>query len=88
MVWKIELRPSAKKNLDSLDPQLARRILKFLHDRVGALEDPRILGEPLSGILGDYWKYRVGDYRIISEINDKTITISVVKIGNRREVYR
>jgi mRNA interferase RelE/StbE len=88
MVWNIELRPAAKKNLDGLDPQIAKRILKFLYDRVGTAEDPRTIGKSLTGVLGDYWKYRVGDYRIISEISDKTITISVVKIGNRREVYR
>ncbi len=88
MVWNIELRPAAKKNLDGLDPQIAKRILKFLYDRVGTAGDPRTIGKSLTGILGDYWKYRVGDYRIIAEISDKTITISVVKIGNRREVYR
>ena len=67
----------------------AQRILSFLHGRLAVLEDPRSLGEALKGSeLGEFWKYRVGDYRIISSIEDKTVTIYVVRIGNRRDVYR
>jgi len=89
MAWKVELTPLAEKNLDKLDPQIARRILSFLHGRLAVLHDPRSLGEALKGSeLGEFWKYRVGDYRIISSIEDKKLTIYVVRIGNRREVYR
>jgi len=89
MAWKIELTPSAVKNLDQLDRQIARRILSFLHGRLALLDNPRILGEALKGSeLGQFWKYRVGDYRIISSIEDKKLIIYVVRIGNRREVYR
>lgn len=89
MAWKIDLAPDAAKELGKLDPQIARRIVKFLQERVSALEDPRSIGEALKGsALGDFWKYRVGDYRIISSIQDSTVTILVVRIGNRREVYR
>jgi mRNA interferase RelE/StbE len=53
------------------------------------LDDPRSLGEALKGSeLGEFWKYRVGDYRIISRIEDETVMIFVIRIGNRREVYR
>ena len=89
MAWKIELTPLAEKNLDKLDRQVARRILSFLHGRLALLDDPRSLGEALKGSeLGEFWKYRVGDYRIISRIEDEKVTIFVVRIGNRREVYR
>ncbi len=89
MVWKIELTPLAEKNLDKLDPQIARRILNFLHARLARLEDPRSLGEALKGSsLVEFWKYRVGDYRIISSIEDRQLTIYVIRIGNQREVYR
>jgi mRNA interferase RelE/StbE len=89
MAWKVELDSAAERDLDKLDPQIARRILKFLHGRVAQLHDPRSIGEALKGSkLGDFWKYRVGDYRIVSHIEDETIRILVVKIGNRREVYR
>ena len=56
--------------------------------RVADLDNPRTLGEALSGRLGGLWRYRVGDCRVICEIQDGTLCILVVKIGNRREVYR
>lgn len=89
MAWEVELSALAQKNLDQLDPQIARRILAFLHERVAALDDPRSIGQALKGAeLGAFWKYRVGDYRIISSIEDGALRILVVRVGNRREVYR
>lgn len=89
MAWIIELSPLAQKNLSQLDPPIARRILKFLHERVSPLDDPRSIGEALKGSrLNEFWKYRVGDYRVISSIDDGKLQILVVRIGNRREVYR
>ena len=89
MAWKVELDPAAERELNKLDPQVARRILSFLHDRVSVLDDPRSIGEALKGSkLGEFWKYRGGDYRIIGSIEDNILRILVVKIGNRREVYR
>ena len=89
MAWQVELSSLARKNLDELDPQPARRILAFLHERVSALDDPRSIGEALKGSrLGAFWKYRLGDYRVITNIDDGTLRILVVRIGNRKEVYR
>lgn len=89
MAWRIELDDAAKKDLAKLDKQLARRITAFLRERVAVLDDPRSIGEALKGSkLGEFWKYRVGDYRIIGSIEDGAVRILVVKIGNRREVYR
>ena len=89
MAWQIKLGEAAKKDLAKLDKQLARRITAFLRERVAVLDDPRSIGESLKGsTLGEFWKYRVGDYRIISRIEDDAVRILVVKIGNRREVYR
>lgn len=89
MVWAIEIEPPVAREFNKLDPQIVRRILIFLHDRVAALDDPRSIGEALKGNrFGEFWKYRVGDYRIIAKIEDAALCIVVVKIGNRREVYR
>lgn len=89
MAWKIELERNAERELDKLNPQVARRILPFLRDRVALLDDPRSIGEALKGSkLGTFWKYRVGDYRIIAKIEDAEIKILVLRIGNRRDVYR
>ena len=89
MAWNIELDRAAERELDKLDPQIARRILSFLFERVAQLDNPRSIGEALTGArLGSLWKYRVGDYRLISSIEDDRLVVLVVKIGNRREVYQ
>ena len=89
MKWIIEFDPSAVKELDKLDPQQAKRILEFLVDRVAHLDDPRSIGEALKGSrFKTLWKYRIGDYRIITSIEDNVTRILVVKIGDRKEVYR
>jgi len=89
MAWTIELASTAERALNKLNPQVAKRILRFLHDRVSPLEDPRSIGEALRGAqLSAFWKYRVGDYRIITSIEDSTLRILVVRIGNRRDIYR
>ena len=89
MAWVIELDRAAERELDKLDPQVARRILAFLYERLAQSDDPRSLGEALAGrTLGGFWKYRVGDYRVITSIEDGKLTVLVLKIGNRREVYR
>ncbi len=89
MVWKIEIEALAEKELSKLDFQQAKRILSFLFDRVAHLENPRSIGEALTGSrLGSFWKYRVGDYRIVTNIEDTTLTIFVVRIGDRKNIYR
>lgn len=89
MAWRIEFAKSAEKQLGKIDPQVAKRILTFLRDRVATLDDPRGIGEALRGKeLGDFWKYRVGDWRVIADIDDGVVTITVVRLGNRREIYR
>ena len=89
MAWIIEFDPAAEKELDKLDNQKAKRILRFLFDRVAQLDNPRSIGEALKGSrFNTLWKYRVGDYRIISSIEDNIARILIVKIGDRKEVYR
>ena len=89
MAWRVEFEDAALKELAKLDKPVARRILAFLRERVAALDDPRSVGEALKGSkLGEFWKYRVGDYRIVAHIEDKALRVLVLKVGNRREVYR
>ena len=88
MVWRIELSPNADKQLDRIDRQSAIRILKFLRSRLSALDDPRQLGAALSGPFSGYWRYRIGDYRVICELRDTELIILVVEVGHRREIYR
>ncbi|MFZ1133550.1 MAG: type II toxin-antitoxin system RelE/ParE family toxin [Candidatus Korobacteraceae bacterium] len=89
MACKIELAPEAVRELNKLDGQVSRRILKFLRDRVANLDNPRSIGSALQGAkLGEFWKYRVGDYRIICRIEDARMLVLVLRVGHRREVYR
>ncbi len=89
MAFEIEFDPEAVKDLKKLDLPVQQRLIGFLKLRVATLENPRDIGEALAGgKLGAYWKYRVGDWRIICDIQDKRIVVRVLRIGNRREVYR
>lgn len=89
MKWTIEYAVSAQKPMRRLDPQVRRRIRDFLSTRVAALDDPRKLGGPLEGArFAGLWRYRVGDYRILVDIRDEIVTVLVVGIGHRGEVYR
>ncbi|WP_297722933.1 type II toxin-antitoxin system RelE/ParE family toxin [Limnohabitans sp. Rim8] len=89
MGWTIEFDEAAKKELARLDRQVARRLLYYLTQRVISLKDPRSVGQALKGSkLGEFWKYRVGDFRIIASIQDQKMIILVLRVGNRREIYR
>ena len=88
MAWTINYTETAKSQLKKLDKQAARRILDYMEKRVACLADPRDPGKMLKGPLGGLWRYRVGDYRVICEIQEGLVCILVVRIGNRREVYR
>lgn len=89
LVWRIELTATASKQLGKLDRQEARRITAFLRARLAAHEDPRNLGKALTGpTLRTFWRYRVGHYRLICDIDDGAVRILGIELGNRREVYR
>jgi mRNA interferase RelE/StbE len=88
LAWSIEYTKTATDQLRKLDKSVARRIVGTMDERVAMLENPRQIGKALKGPLGEFWCYRIGDYCIICEIHDDVISILVVQIGNRREVYR
>ena len=80
---------SCDRQLDKLDEQHSKRILKFLHARVAKLDDPRSIGEALhDSRLGEFWRYRVGGYRLICKIEDDQLVVLVLRVGHRKEIYR
>jgi mRNA interferase RelE/StbE len=87
MAWKVEISPTALKQLNKLDRPDSRRILKFLRERVEKLDDPRTIGGRLQGTLSEFWKYRVGDYRLICSLQSDRLVVLVLRIAHRREVY-
>ncbi len=89
MAWTIEYAKSAQKNAKRLDPVIRKRIRQFLDERLATHENPHELGTALKGhALGGYWRYKVGDYRIICDIQDKRLVVLVVEIDHRKEIYR
>lgn len=87
MTWTIEYLASARKEVRKIDPQQRRRIRAYLEERVLALAHPRELGKPLKGELSELWRYRVGDYRIICQLQDERLVVLVVRIAHRKDVY-
>lgn len=88
MAWKIEYSQSSLKQLKKIDAKAAARIIDYLTERVAPQENPRIFGKALVGSqFGNFWRYRVGDYRIICEIMDSEIKILVLKLGDRKNIY-
>ena len=89
MTWTIEYAQSSKKPMERLDPMVRRRIRQFLSERVATLDNPRQIGGPLEGAhFAGLWRYPVGDYRILVDIQDGKLVVLVVGIGHRGEVYR
>ena len=89
MAWAVELSEEADRELSKLDPQHRQRILKFLQQSIAKLDNPRRIGQALQGTrFGEFWKYRVGDYRVICKIEDDRLIVLVLRVGHRREIYR
>jgi mRNA interferase RelE/StbE len=88
LAWTIEFVPAAAKELKKLGRTEAARIITTLETRIATLADPRQLGSALIGELGGLWRWRIGDYRVIARIADERVTILVVRIAHRRQVYR
>ncbi len=88
MAWDVEVSPRAQRQLDELDKPVARRISRFLYEQIGKLDDPRQIGERLQGTLSEFWRYRVGDYRIICSLEHERLVVLVLRIGHRRDVYK
>lgn len=87
MAWKIEIDKKALKAIAALDKPIQKRIASFLKDKLSKLENPRSIGEALQGELKKFWKYRIGDYRLICSIEDKTVTVLVLHVDHRKKVY-
>lgn len=88
MAWKIDYTETARNRLRKLDKPTAKRIVDYMDERIAVLENPRSAGKALTGPLGGLWRYGVGDYRVICEVQDEVMRVLVIEVGNRREVYR
>jgi mRNA interferase RelE/StbE len=85
LAWKIEFTPAAEKDLAKMGKKEAREIHRFLKDRVAP--DPKAFGKNLKGQLREFWRWRVGDYRILAKIEDDRLLVLVVQLGHRSKIY-
>ena len=88
MAWRIEFSAVARKQLHALDRPVKKKIVDYLNDRIEGCKSPRHFGEALSANRAGLWRYRVGDYRIICEIQEEKVVVLVLAIGHRREIYK
>jgi mRNA interferase RelE/StbE len=86
--WTIEYTKTAATQLRKLDRPIAKRIIDYLDAKISGLENPRSRGKSLSGPLGELWRYRIGDYRVICEIQNNIMRILVIEVGHRKQVYK
>jgi mRNA interferase RelE/StbE len=86
MTWTIEFKSKANKSLQQLDKSIQIRIVDFL-DNLVLQDNPRLQGKALAGQYAGLWRYRVGDYRIICNIKDNQLTILVLQLGHRKNIY-
>ena len=87
MIWKIEFDSDVEKDLRKLGHTAQKKFLTYLKDKLMLAEEPRTLGKPLSGEFSGLWRYRVGDYRILAQIEDDALIILVIHVGHRKNVY-
>lgn len=87
MIWKVEFDERARKELRKLDQPAQTGILEYLKNRIATPDNPRRFGDPLRKNLTGLWKYRVGPYRLICDIRDNVVTVRVIRVGHRKNVY-
>lgn len=87
MVWRIEFDPGALADLQRLDREVQRRILRYLRERIATAQDPKQFGKPLRGELHGLWRYRLGDYRIVCQVREQVLVVLVVRIAHRSRAY-
>ena len=87
MAWTVKVSDYAEKQLRKLDKPIQKRLLDWLDDRIEGCKNPRHFGEPLRGDMAGLWRYRIGDYRVICEIQDQQLIVLALAVGHRRETY-
>jgi mRNA interferase RelE/StbE len=86
--WEIKYTESALRQLKKLDKPIARKVLDFMDERIAPLADPRSSGKNLVGPkMGSYWRYRIGNVRVICDIKDSELVVLVIELGHRKEIY-
>lgn len=88
MAWSVEFEPRAFTELRKLDRLAQERVLRFVQNRIAGEENPRRLGKPLTGDKEGLWRYRIGDYRVVCQVQDGRQNVLVLRVAHRKQVYR
>jgi mRNA interferase RelE/StbE len=88
MPWNVEFTDKARRQLRKPPTDVQARLLRFLRQRVASSDDPRLLASRLTGDFSGYWRFRVGDYRLVCRIDDGNLTVLVISLGHRKLVYQ
>lgn len=88
MKYQIVYTHDFVKQFSKLDKQVQLNVNNWIKKHIIQVEDPRIYGKPLQGFLSEYWRYRIGDYRLLVKIIDEKAIIFTIKIGHRKEIYK
>ncbi len=87
-LWSLDITRTAEKQITKLDRQAKTAIVRFLRERIEGTDDPRRIGKALHGDRAGLWRYRVGDYRLICEIQDAKVKVLLLEVGHRKDIYR
>jgi len=87
LAWTVEVSDFAEKQLHKLDKPIQKSLFDWLEDRIESCKNPRHFGEPLRGEMTGLWRYHIGDYRIICEIQDQQLVVLALAVGHRRKIY-
>lgn len=87
-MWRLLFSKRVDKQLAKLDPGVRKVIVTWLLKNLDKCDDPRRHGKPLVGDKAGIWRYRIGDYRVLCEINDDSLTVLAIEVGHRRAIYR
>jgi mRNA interferase RelE/StbE len=86
--WELSFTKTAEKQFEKLDPFVRKSINRYIFKHLIGSQNPRYFGKPLQGTAEEYWRFRVGDYRLVCEIHDHILTVFVVRVAHRRDVYK
>lgn len=87
-MYSLKFTDNAKKQLKKMDKYTSKLIVNWLMKNIHGSDNPRVHGKALKANLSDYWRYRVGNYRVITEIQDDALVVVAVEIGHRKEIYK
>lgn len=88
MSYRVEFTEKSKKQLKKMDRATAALIIGWLEKNIQDCDNPRLYGKGLTSNRSGQWRYRIGDYRVITEIEDNKLIVLVITIGHRRDIYK